>query len=422
MGDVARIPMPTEVFLLPEVIEIDEKFRRSDYVINEEDEAQEIEDLAATIKTEGQLDAALVATGSKPESYVLIAGHRRRRAVILINSNRAAGDRMKLRCHVVGGDVLKKSLISNTQRKQLSPMELANWIRKLREENKWEGFQGAKKIKDYLGLNLATITQHEKFLTASIDVQQKLHSGVLTAQGALDVIAANPEKEAEVLANARELQTKKNKTREGRMTPRMKKKLQDEGKPLPTESNRIEGPTIREAIRQTPGATKAPLLLEKKLILSAIELFDSPAYGFADSAVRQWARYFVDVFAMGGGTVKTMREKFDAMVKKSFKGTKGKPEPEKITTPSGKRARKDKKEKPAKKVVAKKAIAKKKAAALKKVKPVVKKATKKTAVKKVATKKKTAVVKKAAPKKPPTKATKATSVDSNVTANTPEAA
>jgi ParB-like chromosome segregation protein Spo0J len=359
MSNTAQSNAP-EFQLKPEQFNVSEKYNVRRYPGDEELEAKRIERLANVIERDGQLDAVIVTIEDGLEN-VIIAGHRRRRAISMLNERRTAKGQplMTVRARLdTDGDLKRKARTSNVQREDLSPMDLALEIQTIREEHKWEGFPGAKKVADYLGIELTTVTQHEKLLTGSKEVQEKVHAGELTTQSAFDMLNVKPEAIVPVLERAQEIQEQKDR----RLTPRARKRR--EGKGI-EDGSRIEHPAVVQAIRETPNATDKPIARTRKEILETLEQFDSPAYGHPDGAVNIFIRYFIDKFAAGIGTPDTMRKKFDAMVLKAPKGTKpekpveSKPDAKaKIKLPAKKKVASATEAKPAKKTPAKK-VAKK---------------------------------------------------------------
>jgi ParB/RepB/Spo0J family partition protein len=318
MSDIARAPMSQEFDLRPEDLIIEDRFARR-WTGDEEQEARRIEGLAKAIDKVGQLYPALVTPTADNKGFVLIDGHRRRRAILLVNDKRTQEGKELLKVAVrleTGGDLVKKSLIANIEREGYGPMELALRIQELRTQKKWEGFKGSKRIADYLGIDVGTVTSYEKFLGLNTELQEKLGEGIISAQSALELIGVPTEEQPKVLKRAGEIQKETDK----KLTPRSIKRRQEiqkkTGKPA---TGRIERPAIREAIREKKGAKS--LTLTRKELLDSIQMFDGPQYGHPNGAVRSWASYFTDVFAVGKGSVQKMRKLFDRMTQKAGKGT-----------------------------------------------------------------------------------------------------
>lgn len=354
MGDVSLPPNTQDVFLLPEHIDTREEFIKLRQNINEEEEAELIEALAGLIERDGQLDSAiLIPAKKKDDPFILYAGHRRRRAIALINEKRSrtpGAELMRLRCRIdnSGGDIKRKAITSNLGREGFTALDLAAIIRDLRVEHSWEGFPGTKKISAYLGISPAQVTQHEKLLSATPEIRQALLEKRMTVQGAYDMLNVKPEKQSEVIKKAEELQRVRNQ----KLTPRIRAAREAKG----IKDEAVESPQVRRAIRETSGASTKPIPLTRKELLEELTAFDSSAYGHVDGAIREWVGYFTGAFAEGAGTTTTMRKKFDAMTSKAPKGSKPEPEPEEPKKPAKKKeAKKEAKPKePAQKKPAKK--------------------------------------------------------------------
>lgn len=358
MSDIARAVMPQEFDLRPEDLHVEDRYARR-WKGDEEQEAKRIESLAKMIDKVGQLYPALVTPTVDNKGFILIDGHRRRRAVILINERRSQNGQELLKLSVrqeLGGDLVKKSLVANIERESYGPMELAMRIQELRTEKKWEGFKGTKKIADYLGIDPATVTQYEKFTGMNTELQGKLGEGVISAQSALEMIGIPADEQPQVLKRAAEIQKKT----EDKVSPRAKqRRAEKEKKTGKSQAKRIERPAIRQAIKEKTGKKIITTLTRKELIES-LEVFDGPQYGHPNGAVRQFITYFTDTFAVGRGSIKKMRSLFDQMTAKASKGTQVPAEMGKMITVNAKKKTKAKKPKAVKKAKTTKAPKKKK--------------------------------------------------------------
>lgn len=308
------------ILLLPDQIRTDDRFTSlRGWSSDQEDEAKRIERLAASIEREGQLDDCILIPNG--DGYVLYAGHRRRRAVALLNQQRAlrAQPLLKVRCRIdrAGGDVKRRAIASNLHREGFSPMDLALIIRDLRRDNKWEGPRGTKAIAEYLQTSMATIGQHERFLDAPGEIQAELHARRISAETAFTLLKAAPEKVREVLDRAEDIQAATDARRDRPDRNKAHREAGTKPKRFP-----LEKPAVVEAMRETEGAIARPIVLSRTELIESIEQFDADSYGYPDGAVRQWVQYFVDKFSKGMGTPETFRKKFDAMVAKAPKGTK----------------------------------------------------------------------------------------------------
>jgi ParB/RepB/Spo0J family partition protein len=306
------------IYLLPEQITVDERFNVRPWSSEAEDD--KIEKLADSISKDGQLDPVIVAQ-EEDGRYTLIAGHRRRQAVERLNLGRD-GNKIPLRVTVdkTGGDYFRKAIVSNLQRKDFSPMDLALLIQKIRQEHGWFGASGTSKVAEYLGVNRATVSQHEKFLGAPKDLQDKLHRGIISAQSGQDILSVAPHLRGEILERAADIQARADLSEDDQERLQVAEENNME-LPLP-EPARIERPSIVKAIRDTDGATEVPIPLTRKEILAFFEQFDSDVYGYPDGSIRKFVRYLVDRLQVGKGDEGTAKRLFDQMVKAADRGTK----------------------------------------------------------------------------------------------------
>jgi ParB-like chromosome segregation protein Spo0J len=331
------------LFLRPEQITTEDKFNVRPFGDGENPEA--IEQLALSIERDGQQDAGIVIpveateNGEKITRYVLISGHRRRRAISFLNERYAINGKslieMRVEVDRSGGDHLRKAIVSNLHRKDFSPMDLATLIHRIKAENGWDSqaYAGTKKVAAYLSVSPATVIQHEKFLTVDGDLQKRLHNGDISAQSALDLIAIAPDKRDEVLGRAAAIQAEENRKEAAVKAEKAAASGKVPKIPVPeaTSSNsapsveskpektRIERPAVVKAIRETSAQTVIPRT--RKEIVEFFTSLDGPAYGYVDSDVRQFIAYF-GKWQSGNGTDRTLLAKFDAMVEKSNQGTK----------------------------------------------------------------------------------------------------
>lgn len=340
------------IYLKPEELLIDERFNMRPYSSKIEDEDKAVESLSLAIEKQGQLDPIIVIPSlptfssdhpEQDERYVIIAGHRRRRALALLNSrleqkHNGTAKRVAAWCVVDrrAGDPVQKAFSSNWDRKNPSPMDVAFKIKELRKEFGDE-FAGTKKIGRYLGMNAASVTQYEKLIGpgCSGELQKALHDGTLSMDSVLEVLKAKvqPEKQPEVIKAAREIQKSEAKEKsEKASTPEKAEKALKAG-----EKARIEKPAVKKAIkRAVPEASLKPSFREFKDLLEGL---DGPAYGNQDGAVREWVRYTIDKYLEGEGTETTWVKKFDAMVEKAPKGTRSEAAGSKSTKTVGKKSK-----------------------------------------------------------------------------------
>lgn len=307
------------VFLLPSQILTNPRHNVRPFSSESTDTEDDfIERLAATIERDGQMDALVITPG-----HELIAGHRRRKAVMVINERRSARgcSLLKLRCAVdaTGGDLKRKAIISNLHRKANSAMDLAYLITQIRQEHQWVGYPGALKVADYLGVDVTTIRQHEKFLSAEKDLQNRIHNGTISAQSAFDLMnnLKSPADRSEAVIRAAEIQAedKLEKTLENYRTGAVSlDKTTDELRREP--GKRIEHPAIVKAIRERHTVTshttgRHKLTRSRAELINSIAQFDSDDYS---DAARGFARYWANTYSMGIGTTAELQAKFRAIM------------------------------------------------------------------------------------------------------------
>lgn len=318
MSDALPTDIREELALLPNQIITHARFNVRPFSSESEMEDREVELLAASMEKVGQLDAIIIT----PDK-VLIAGHRRRRAVLIINEKRSVrgASLFKLRCAVdrSGGDLRQKAIISNLQRRETSPMDLAYLITQIRKEHDWIGPPGTGQVADYLGVNRATVLQHEKLLCCEKELQNSIHCRIVSAQSAFDLLKGltTPQERSQAIARASEIQSE----------DRLHKALEDHkaGKKSEKETiesinlapkTRIEHPAIVKAIRErhvttiTKTSKRPKISLTRTELVNALAQFDTETYS---EPCRSFVHYFVTVFAQGMGTPEELRTRFLAI-------------------------------------------------------------------------------------------------------------
>lgn len=273
---------------LPTELKIDSRYNVRPFAQDpSEAEDERIEELARSMEEVGQLEAVLVTP-----DLILIAGHRRRRAAIIINGKKAAqgAPLMRLRVSIVkGGDLWRKSIVSNIQRESLSPMDIAYLIKMIRENKDWRGSgAGTKRVAAYLGVSYATVAQHERFCNLAKEIQNKLHDRSISAQSALQVMNQFPDtpRQIHVLNRASEIQAEMrvDKIMNDYDSHRMSAGKATEALSKPT--HRTERPAVLKAIREhcttAVTRTKAIPLSRNEVIQS----FDS------ESIPEPWRSFF----------------------------------------------------------------------------------------------------------------------------------
>jgi len=192
--------------LLPENVIIDPRLRKLRGWGGGSKQEQSIAELSRLIVEDGQKQPVIL--WETPDGYVLVAGQRRREAVILA---RAEGEDVMLE-GVVDPDIttfeqaLRTALMENIQREDFTDIEFANDIRFVRETlgEEYKGKPGTAKVADYFGVSPGTITQKEKLLKLPEDVQADIQSGALTGAAALELVSVQEQVGAETAKEVKE--------------------------------------------------------------------------------------------------------------------------------------------------------------------------------------------------------------------------
>jgi ParB/RepB/Spo0J family partition protein len=342
---------PTYAEFLPEDIIIDPEINARPYtaLIGKDTPAEEqaLVELAASIMSHSQLQPVRVRIGTDGLPH-LIMGARRTRAIALINSSGQFSP-LKVKASVVQAcddqTAQRDAIVENIQRRNLNPMDMALNIQRVRQDHGWDGKKGTKLVADHLKVSPATVTQHDRILTLEPQFQEQVFQGKLTLQGALDLLDVKPEKRAEVLAGAQETKQTEETEAEAPETPSGKGKKKAKGKGTGVRKSKAVGSKhVRKATRETEGAGTTPKALTKKEILDFFYDYygaNPETYGYPDSALQEFLGYFLDKFAKGAGSSRTLDKYFMELVKGSNMGTKGSlPKPEPDEAPKKKAAKK----------------------------------------------------------------------------------
>ena len=315
MSDYKTVDPIEVICLLPKEIQTDSKFNVRPFSSEPSDaEDKFIEELAASLEANGQLDHVIVT----PE-HVLIAGHRRRKAAMVVNERRSArGESLfRLTCTVdrSGGDLVRKAIVSNVHRKDVSAMDRAYLAHRLRERYGWHGYEGTKRLAAYLGVSPATVAEHDKFLTLPREIQEQLHLGRITSQIALELLKTVKDKpsQIEVIQRATEIQQETQLTRvleehaHGRTS--MAKATQ---KVKNVPQTKIQIPAVRQAITEV-ACTRAPSPKPLRLpeLLATIAHLDSDSHS---DLHRAFVQYLIHEVATGTGNVDELHRRFEAIV------------------------------------------------------------------------------------------------------------
>lgn len=143
--------------------------------------AEELEELADSIRQHGVLQPLLVSERS-PGQYVLVAGERRWRAARLAG---LAAVPAVIREQLADDRLLELALVENLQRRDLTPLEEARAFEHLRA-----GLGLAQgEIADRVGLDRSTVANALRLLKLPLEVQEWVEDGALTAGHARTLLA-----------------------------------------------------------------------------------------------------------------------------------------------------------------------------------------------------------------------------------------
>lgn len=343
MGLNATPQLEEIIQLLPNEILVDERYNVRPWTSDEgasEIEAESIELMADSIELHGQFDAGIVEpsktkTTDGKEQYKLVAGHRRKKAIAIVNERRAAKGQslilMRLRVDRSGGDMKRIAAQSNLHRDNPNPMDTAKLMDNLRSEFGWgHDMTGHKQVAKYLNIKLQTVLQHQRILRADPEIQKRVANGQLSMIDAHNLaVGVKPEMLPEVFQNAERIQAESDKqqaernegfvkghgSKEQREELKAKKdKAATEPDAEPKKPKRIKHTSVVKALGEVAGALIQVQAKSRKEIVALFEeIADGPAYGAVDCPAREFARYLVDKWASGNGTDKTLLAKFDAM-------------------------------------------------------------------------------------------------------------
>ncbi|MEV4753002.1 ParB/RepB/Spo0J family partition protein [Streptosporangium sp. NPDC049248] len=167
---------------------------------NPREELRDLEGLAATIKERGILQRLVVVPratwltahphhtekiGNAP--FVILIGHRRRHAAEL-----AGLDEVKVEVRESASGSRTDALIENIQRSDLDPLEEANGIRDLMEE---EGLS-QRGVAELLGKSQGWVSQRLVLLKLIPELQQAITNGTLRIEDAREIGKLPPQEQA----------------------------------------------------------------------------------------------------------------------------------------------------------------------------------------------------------------------------------
>lgn len=199
---------------LPENIIINERIEKLRDWNGETKQEMTIPQLAQSILDDGQTDAGTV--WETEDGFVLLSGHRRRRAIMLL---REQGHEILFKA-VVHPDVkteeqaLHIALHANEMREDFNDMERAAHISLVREIFGWEGEEHTAEVAGFLGKDPATVTQLERLKLLAPKIQDEVRAGRMTRSTALEYLTTPAEKMEAVHDKATEIAQEKAKKKE----------------------------------------------------------------------------------------------------------------------------------------------------------------------------------------------------------------
>ena len=304
----------TDIILLrTEDVVLDEVTDVRPWAKSSEDEDKALKGLAGSIARDGQLQPIIVREAREDGKFPIIAGHRRLAAITFGNATGLFGEEKFVIASVLQGvsdeDAMRKAIIENSERLQMSPMDVALNIVKMRdrmgltEDKSW-----SRTVGDMLGKSRSFVTQKMKLLEElSPTLQKKVHQGKVAEDAALMLMKVEEEQVAEVLeaaeadAEAEEKQERKGKGGGARKAKVLEKHV--------------------EKAARAKDALKEKVARSRKQIIESFEQFDSGVYGYEDSSVRKFVRFFVDQYVKGEGSETKFKRLFNAMIEGAFMGS-----------------------------------------------------------------------------------------------------
>jgi ParB family chromosome partitioning protein len=237
------------------------------------DEAAKIDSLAKSIIEQGQLQPIVVRPNGSGETYLLVAGRRRLAACQLIEEKFSEREGRPVTFDIEALIVEKNdeeswvaAIQENLQRKNFSPLELAQNIADIRERKTWNGKDWSKRVADFLHISRATVTTHIGLLEMPEDIQAKVHRGELSAQSAFDLYDIQKNRDVQtaekVLARAEKLAEEEAAETPGRMSSK--------GKGAASESKTL-GTSAKGTVESTGDGQNAPETgkVKRKHVLAA---------------------------------------------------------------------------------------------------------------------------------------------------------
>ncbi len=204
-------------------------------------DAQELEELAESIRTHGVLQPLIVTRGRSDSHYVLVAGERRLQAARLAGLETVPA----IVRSVNAQQHLELALIENLQRADLHPLEAAEGYRLLAEEFGLSHDDIASRV----GKSRAAVTNTLRLLKLSAPAREALRAGAISEGHARALLAL-----ATAQSQAAGLEAVLKRGFNVRQTEELVRRLSGERKRRPAAGRRLpEEAALEEELRQALG-------------------------------------------------------------------------------------------------------------------------------------------------------------------------
>jgi len=307
---------PDKLYLLPNEFRIDKLCNVRPFTSQlSESEDEALINLARSIEEIGQVDDVVITEG-----HIIISGHRRVKAFIIINERRSKNCRplLRVRCRIDRdpGDLRRKAIQANLQRDNLTLMDQLYIILDMRRKHpEW---RNVEPIADYLGISVSSVLNILKLNSASLPLQHQIHDGTISYSTALTVIqeTEDPNLQAEIINKARtaQLETNTEKTIAQADAKKISRRKAMRKLIHMKDGLKIESPAVKQVIREMHLADRNGDLQPKtsphtkreraELLEDLATLIKSTLH----PPHKHFLDHFVNIHAAGGGTVEELRK------------------------------------------------------------------------------------------------------------------
>lgn len=258
----------------------------------------DVKTLVQSISQYGQLEA-VGAVRVKPTNTLRLAyGFGRYEAIRQINEGLLEDQRMKIKVVVFDGnerDVFFRNLAENAHRNELSHMDYAFAIRRMKENFG----QNDKQIANFFNRTVLWVADHKALLSLDYTIQNKVHNGEINITDALTIAKMAPEKQKEIVEEV--------------------KKVEAEVEPITTDST-VATEAAESVIEAATEPVPAPAK-EKATKKKIKEVIQKAAAGTNQKAKRSWGELhgFFEVM-IGSPAVSDELQKLAAVMIAIMKG------------------------------------------------------------------------------------------------------